>query len=91
MNNIFIASFIHQGIIGGNIILNDEALVFKTGKLTVCPEIRSLEIHYSDIYSVSNGLKLFLPTVTINLKNGKNYSFIIYNKSNFIKRLNAII
>ena len=87
MKKYFTASIIKHGIIGGGIVLDDEKLTFKTGKLTVPTEIKNLEINYADILAVTNNFKIMMPTVTIKLKDLREYSFIIFNKKGFLKML----
>lgn len=89
MKKYFIASLIRNGILGGGLIIDDEYLSFKTGKLTVPDEIRNLKIPFENISSVSSGLYLFLPMVTVLLKDGTHYRFIVTDRKNFIKRLKA--
>ena len=89
MKKVFVVSLLVNGILGGWIIADDEAITFKTGKFTVSLKYRHLEMRYSDIKDISTGSFLLLPTVTVNLKNGESYNFIVYNRSRFIAVLNS--
>ena len=91
MRKYFIASIIKHGILGGSIILDDAKMTFKTSKLTVPVELKNLEIHYDSILEITNSFKIMLPTVTVKLKDGCEYSFIIFNKAEFIKAINQRI
>ena len=42
MRQVFIASICREGVLGGGITADDEALTFRTGKVTVSPALRHL-------------------------------------------------
>ena len=89
MKKTFVVSLCVNGILGGWIIADDQAITFKTGKFTVSQKYRHLEMRYSDIQDISIGSFLLLPTVTVNMKNGDTNKFIVYNRSRFIAVLNS--
>ena len=80
----FICSLCRNGIIGGSLSLDKNALIFLTNKLTVDKKYRNLVMSLKDIKDIS--WKWIYATV--NMKNGETYSFIIFNKSRFIKLFN---
>ena len=47
--NLFIVSFCYHGLLGGDIIADDNAITYKTGKLTIPANLRNLEMKYTDI------------------------------------------
>ena len=49
----FIASICREGILGGGIAADDEGITFKTGKATVSPRLKNLEMKYRDIQHFS--------------------------------------
>lgn len=90
MRKHFIASLVMNGILGGAISANDTGITYHTGKLTVSPKYRKLEMRYKDILSVSLGRLLFLPLFTIKMNNHDEYQFIIFNKKAFTNLLNEM-
>jgi len=85
MKKYFIVSLIKNGILGGDIVADNESVTYRTGKLTVPQEYRNLRMRYADIESVTEGRFLFLPTVLIKLKNGKEYNFaVFFNRKSLI-------
>ena len=93
MKRIFIASILHQGILGGCIVADDEGITFKTGKVTVSPALRNLEMKYQNIQGFSQKWVLFFPVFSILMKSGENERFIIFSPRRFRafleNRLNA--
>lgn len=91
MRDVFIASFFHEGVLGGAIYLLGDKLLYRTNKLQVEEKYRSLEIPYSSIEDVKTGWALFFPTVTFSLKNGLSYRFIVFGRKKFLSRLDELI
>ena len=83
MRQYFVASLIREGILGGGITADDEGLTYKTGKVTVSPQLKHIEIKYRDIQSYSQKWILFFPVFSLALKNGESYRFIIFNPVRF--------
>ena len=46
MKKMYMASLCRRGILGGWIIADNEGITFKTGKVTVAPELRHIEMKY---------------------------------------------
>ncbi len=84
MKSFFLCSLCHCGILGGGLIVDEDAITFKTGKITVDKKYRNLKISRSDIVSLSWKWIIF-PVATFVMKNGEKYSFLIFNKWRFIK------
>ena len=63
---------------GGGITADAEAITYHTGKLTVPAEYRHLEMKYKDICRVTAGWLFILPTVTIEMQNGKVFRFAVF-------------
>ena len=80
----FICSLCHNGIIGGGLYLDKQALTYKTNKLTVEKKYKKLVLPIDEIKDISWKWIIF-PVATIELKNGESYKFIIFNKSRFEK------
>ena len=87
MKKYFIVSLCENGILGGGILANDEAVTYCTGKVTVPDKFRRLRMEYNNISSVSGGWIFIFPTVTINMKNGESYKFVVFAKNKFINLL----
>ncbi len=75
---LFIVSFCYRGLLGGDIIADENAITYKTGKLTIPAEFRNLEMKYADIAYVYRDKAGFLPAVSVHMKDGKNYKFVIF-------------
>ena len=75
---LFIVSFCYRGMLGGDIIADENAITYKTGKLTIPAEFRNLEMKYADIAYVYRDKAGFLPAVSVHMKDGKNYKFVIF-------------
>ena len=75
---MFIVSFCYRGLLGGEIIADDLAITYRTGKLTIPTEYRNLEMRYTDIAYVSSDKAAFLPAVSVHMKDGSNYKFVFF-------------
>ncbi len=61
MKDLFVASFFHEGVLGGVIYLLEDKALYRTNKLQLEPKYRSLDIPYGSIENVGTGLALFFP------------------------------
>lgn len=87
MKNTFSVSLCKNGLIGGWITLGESSMIYKTGKVTIPEKYRNLVMVYNEILSVTEGNMLFLPTVTVKMKNEEEYKFIVYNRKRFLEIL----
>ncbi len=87
MKNYFIVSLCKNGLLGGGITANDDAVTYHTGKVTVSPKYRNLEMRYENILSVSCGRFLLLPTVALSMRNGETHKFVVFARKRFLKLL----
>lgn len=78
MKKYFVVSLVKNGILGGGIVADSEALTYHTGKVTVPQEYRCLVMKYEDICKVTAGWLLVLPTVLVKMKNGEEYKFAVF-------------
>ena len=76
--HLFIVSFCYHGLLGGDIIADDQAITYKTGKLTIPAEFRNLEMKYTDISYVYRDKATILPAISVHMKDGKNYKFVFF-------------
>ena len=87
MKNTFSVSLCKNGIIGGWIVVGEVSMVYKTGKVTIPERYRNLVMEYKDVLSVTEGKMLFLPTVTVKMKNEEEYKFLVFNRRKFLDTL----
>ena len=88
MKNTFTVSLCKNGILGGCIVVDSESITYKTGKLTIPEKYRNLEMKYRDILSVTESRLLFMPTVSLRMKNDEEYKFIVFARKRFLEVLN---
>ena len=90
MKNYFIVSLVKNGILGGGMTADEQAITYHTGKLTVPQEYRHLVMRYEDIHNVIGGWLFLLPTVTVMKKNGDSYKFaVFFGRNRLIELLRA--
>ena len=82
MKYTFACSMVNHGLIGGGLILDEESVTYRTGKLTIEPRLRNLVLPLEDIESVSWKNVVF-PIATFTMKNGEEYRFLIFNRMRF--------
>lgn len=88
MKKYFTVSLVKNGILGGSIIADSEAITYHTGKLTISQEYRHLVIKYEDICEVTKGWLFILPTVTLKMRNGNEYKFVVFfSRKRFVNTL----
>ena len=78
MKKRFIVSLIKNGIVGGSLVADADAITYHTSKLTIPREYQHLVIPYKDICAVTKGWFFLLPTVTVKLNNGSEYTFAVF-------------
>ena len=87
MKSYFVCSLCHNGILGGGLIVDESTITYKTGKVTVDKKYRNLILRRDDINALSWKQFIF-PIASFEMKNGEKYSFLIFNKSRFMKVYN---
>jgi hypothetical protein len=88
MKKYFVVSLVKNGILGGGIVADSEAITYHTGKLTVPKEYRNLEMKYKDICTVTTGWLFILPTVLIKMRNGEEFKFaVFFSRKRFVNTL----
>ena len=78
MKKFFVVSLVKNGLIGGSIFADSEAITYRTGKVTIPQEYRHLVMKYEDICEVTNGWLFILPTVVVKMRNGIEYKFVVF-------------
>jgi len=87
MKSYFACSLCYKGILGGGLIVDENTITYKTGKVTVDKKFRNLELSKGNIVDLS-WKRIIFPIVTFEMKNGEKYSFLIFNKRRFMKAYN---
>ena len=91
MKKYFIVSLVKNGILGGGIVADSEAITYRTGKVTIPQEYRHLVMKYNDICEVITGWLVILPTVTVKMRNGKEYKFVVFfSRKRFVNTLRGM-
>ena len=75
------------GLLGGGLVVDDERITYGTTKLQVPPEIRNLTLPFCRIKGVEKSKALFLPTVTIEMKDGAAWKFLVFGRNSFLANL----
>ena len=88
MKKYFVVSLVKNGLIGGGISADSEAITYRTGKVTIPQEYRHLVMKYEDICEVSSEWLFVLPTITLKMRNGNEYKFVVFfSRKHFVKTL----
>ena len=88
MKKYFVVSLVKNGLIGGGISADSEAITYRTGKVTNPQEYRHLVMKYEDICEVTKGWLFILPTVTVKMQNGNEYKFaVFFSRKRFVDTL----
>ena len=87
MVKYFVVSLCKNGLIGGGITADEDAITYHTGKLTVPKEFRRLVMKYEEIDRLTEGRLFILPTVTVMLRGGEEYKFVVFDKKRFVSTL----
>ena len=84
MKKAFMCSLCHNGILGGALYLESDAVTYKTTKLTVDKKYRNLVLPLKEIRDIT-WKRIVFPVATFQMKNGEEYTFLIFNKSRFLR------
>ena len=85
MKKSFMCSLIcHNGILGGGLYIDNNAITYKTNKLTVDRKYRNLVLSLNEIRELTWKWIIF-PIATFHMMSGENYKIIIFNKRRFKK------
>ena len=85
MKKSFMCSLIcHNGIVGGGLYIENNAITYKTNKLTVDRKYRNLVLSLNEIRELTWKWIIF-PIATFHMTSGENYKVIIFNKRRFKK------
>ena len=90
MNQVFVCSLCREGVLGGALYLNADALTYRTNKLSVSPQYKNLRLLLRDIESIQKGRLLCCPTVTLTMKNHDHWKFIVFYRNKFLRALQEL-
>lgn len=86
--HIFVCSLCRNGILGGVLYLDAEALTYRTNKLSIDPKYRNLVLPLSDIAEIT-WKRLLFPVASIRMNNGEKHTLLIFNKARFCRHYQA--
>lgn len=84
MKIAFYGSLCYEGIRGGAITVEDGIVRYRSKSLTLPEEYKDIQMPVSEIECAEAGYLFVLPTVTIRLKSGENYRFVIFARKRFL-------
>ena len=88
MEKMYVVSLCYGGgLLGGALYLDDERVTFRSTKLQVPPDIRNMPLPYCRIRRVEKSRALFLPTVTIEMEDGRERKFLVFGRGGFLTDL----
>ena len=88
MEKMYMVSLCYSGgLLGGALYLDDERVTYRSTKLQVPPEIRNMPLPYCRIRRVEKSKALFLPTVTIEMEDGRERKFLVFGRNGFLTNL----
>ena len=89
MKNVYLCSLCRGGLLGGALYLDDHALTYRTGKLTVSQAYHNLVLPLAEIQAVTWKWRLF-PMASFSMKDGTAHRFLIFRKRSFCKALREV-
>lgn len=91
MKRVYAASLCKNGLLGGSLYVDDEKIAFRTGKLTVPPRIRNLELHFKNVVGIRKEYILILPVAAVSMKNGEEWKFFVLRRNDFVRMAESLI
>ena len=83
MKRYFIASLCKNGILGGGITADEEGLTYYTNKVSVTDNLKKIEMKKAEILDMTKGWLLCFPTVTVHMRDGSAYRFVVFRRNLF--------
>lgn len=84
MKDIYSASLLHGGVLGGGICVKDDKIIYCTNKLTVEEKYRRLSMPFCGIAGIEKCGRLF-PIVSVKMRNGDEHRFLIFRLKSFME------
>lgn len=90
MRRLYSVSICREGVLGGSLRIEDHGLRYRTNKLTVSPMLRDLFLAFSDIREIRPRWWLIFPLITVEMRDGERYSFILFGQRAFFRALSEL-
>jgi hypothetical protein len=85
----FTVSLCYRGAHGGGLLVTEDFIIFKTQTMQLPKEMQFIQMAYNDIESITNCSSLVVfPSLSIKLKSGLIYKFIVFNRKNCLRIIN---
>lgn len=91
MKRVYVASLCKNGLLGGGLYIDDEKITFRTGKITVPPQLRNLELTFKNMTGIRKERILILPVAAVSMKNGEEWKFFVLRRNDFVQTAKALI
>ena len=89
MKHTFACSLCRGGILGGGLYLDEDAVVYRTNKLTVDKKYRNLVLPHREIRALTWKSPL-LPLAAFEMTDGETYTFLIFGRKRFVRCFDAV-
>lgn len=84
MKIAFHGSLCYEGIRGGAITVEDDIVRYRSKSLTLPEEYKDIRLPVSEIERAEVGYLFVLPTVTVQMKSGEKYRFVVFARKQFL-------
>lgn len=91
MKRVYVASLCKNGLLGGGLYIDDEKITFRTGKITVPPQLRNLELTFKNMTGIRKERILILPVAAVSMKNGEEWNFFVLRRNDFVHTAKTLI
>lgn len=91
MKRVYVASLCKNGLLGGGLYIDDEKITFRTGKITVPPQLRNLELTFKNMTDIRKERIIILPVAAVSMKNGEEWKFFVLRRNDFVHTAKALI
>ena len=91
MKRVYAASLCKNGLLGGGLYIDDEKITFRTGKLTVPPQLRNLELTFKNMTGIRKERILILPVAAVSMKSGEEWKFFVLRRNDFVHTAKTLI
>lgn len=91
MKRVYAASLCKNGLLGGGLYIDDEKITFRTGKITVPPRIKNLELDFKDVAGVRKECIFILPVAAVSMKSGEEWKFFVLRRNDFVRTAKVLI
>jgi len=91
MKRVYVASLCKNGLLGGGLYIDDEKITFRTGKITVPPQLRNLELTFKNMIGIRKERILILPVAAVSMKTGEEWKFFVLRRNDFVRMAESLI